>query len=182
MVCDYKRCLKLKTRLLAMLLIISVAMSFCSCEKSGENEEPQKNKTTTKKIEKPENKKKKNINKKTENKTKNNGIESKNSKSKKRNSSYDKKQKKKNNGGDEKRPKKERKSGQGATEDIGRERVIKIVLAKVPGAKRKHIVELERDFDEGICVYEGELRYKGLEYEFEIDGRTGNILKWEIDD
>ena len=164
--CNCKKCLKLTARLIALLLIVSVAISLCSCKNFAENVYPRKNKKITEKIEKPENKKVKNTNKKT----------------KKRAASYDKKRKKKIKSNGEEKRKKERKSEQRTTADIGRERVIRIVLAKVPGTERKNIVELERDFDEGICVYEGELHYKGLEYEFEIDGRTGNILKWEIDD
>lgn len=180
--CNCKKCLKLTARLIALLLIVSVAISLCSCKNFAENVYPRKNKKITEKIEKPENKMVKNTNKKTENKTKNNSTENKNSKTKKRSASYDKKRKKKIKSNGEEKRKKERKSEQRTTPDIGRERVIRIVLAKVPGTERKNIVELERDFDEGICVYEGELHYKGLEYEFEIDGRTGNILKWEIDD
>ena len=66
--------------------------------------------------------------------------------------------------------------------DIGAEKVKQIVLAKVQGAVESSIYELERDYDDGRLEYEGSLYHDGYEYEFEIDGATGNILKWEIDD
>lgn len=66
--------------------------------------------------------------------------------------------------------------------DIGLERVQSIVLAKVPGATVSNIYEMERDVDDGRIEYEGSIFYNGYEYEFEVDGATGNILKWEIDD
>ena len=56
------------------------------------------------------------------------------------------------------------------------------ILDRVPGATKNDISELECEYDDGRIEYEGELYYNGYEYEFEIDGATGNILKWEIDD
>ena len=73
-------------------------------------------------------------------------------------------------------------SGSGNTGDIGMDAVISIVLDRVPGATKNDIDELECEYDDGRIEYEGELYYNGYEYEFEIDGATGNILKWEIDD
>lgn len=68
-----------------------------------------------------------------------------------------------------------------AGHDIGTEKVQAIVLAKVPGATDADIYELEKDYDDGLLEYEGSIYYNGYEYEFEVDGATGNILKWEID-
>ena len=73
-------------------------------------------------------------------------------------------------------------SGSGNAGDIGRNAVISMVLERVPGATKSDISELEREYEDGRIEYEGELNYNGYEYEFEIDGATGNILKWEIDD
>lgn len=53
-----------------------------------------------------------------------------------------------------------------------------IVLKKVPGAT---ITKLEREYDDGRLIYEGELRKDGWEYDFEIDGATGAILEWEAE-
>lgn len=71
---------------------------------------------------------------------------------------------------------------EGDPSDIGAEKVKQIVLAKVPGAVESSIYEFEKDYDDGRLEYEGSLYHDGYEYEFEIDGATGNILKWEIDD
>ena len=77
----------------------------------------------------------------------------------------------------------ESSGGGSATEPlISEDEAINIVLGKVPGASRSDIVSFGREYDDGRWIYEGELRYNGLEYEFEIDAQTGNILEWEIDD
>lgn len=69
----------------------------------------------------------------------------------------------------------------GTQTDIGQDKVIEIALGKVPGATVSDVTEIEREYENGIIEYEGEIWYQGYEYEFEIDGSTGNILKWEID-
>lgn len=66
--------------------------------------------------------------------------------------------------------------------DVGEKKVKEIVLAKVPGAVESSIYELEKEYDDGRLEYEGSLYHDGYEYEFEIDGATGEILQWEIDD
>ncbi|MGI6212866.1 MAG: PepSY domain-containing protein [Anaerovoracaceae bacterium] len=73
-----------------------------------------------------------------------------------------------------------RQSGS-ASQKISREEAVEIVLDRVDGAEESDIHELEVDHDDGQFVYEGELRYDGYEYDFEIDGRTGEIIQWEID-
>ena len=40
---------------------------------------------------------------------------------------------------------------------------------------------MELDRDHGRMVYEGEIYYKGLEYDFDIDAVTGEVLKWHVD-
>lgn len=76
----------------------------------------------------------------------------------------------------------QQETGQTGIQDIGEEQVKAIVLAKVPGATVNDIYEFEREYDDGILEYEGSIYHGGYEYEFEIDGSTGNILQWEIDD
>ena len=56
----------------------------------------------------------------------------------------------------------------------------KIALAKVSGASDQHI-RIEADHDDGRLVYEGEIHYGRVEYEFEIDGSTGAIIEWDAD-
>lgn len=47
-----------------------------------------------------------------------------------------------------------------------------------PGAE---ILELEKDEDDGLTVYEGEAVLDGAEYEFELDALSGRLLEWERD-
>ena len=72
-------------------------------------------------------------------------------------------------------------SGQNAPSGNGRislEEARDIALARVEGATASNI-SIELDEDDGWYVYEGEIFYNGMEYEFEIDADSGNILKWE---
>lgn len=55
-----------------------------------------------------------------------------------------------------------------------------LALAKVSGASESNIY-LELDWDDGRPVYEGEIIYGGMEYEFEIDASTGTFLEWSMD-
>lgn len=59
---------------------------------------------------------------------------------------------------------------------IGETTVKKIILEKVPDAI---ILELEQEYDNGKVIYEGEMKKDQIEYEFEIDAKTGEILEWE---
>lgn len=60
--------------------------------------------------------------------------------------------------------------------------VKQIVLERIPGATENDVVEIGFEYDDGRYEYEGTVYYGGYEYEFEVDGETGNILSWEIDD
>lgn len=71
---------------------------------------------------------------------------------------------------------------EGKNSDIGENRAIEIALARVPGASRGSITDIEREYVNGRYIYEGEIEYGGYEYEFEIDGRSGKVIKWEVDD
>jgi uncharacterized membrane protein YkoI len=68
-----------------------------------------------------------------------------------------------------------------SSQKISREEAVQIVLSRVEGAQESDIHELETDQDDGQFVYEGELVFNGYEYDFEIDGVTGEIIQWEID-
>jgi uncharacterized membrane protein YkoI len=56
-----------------------------------------------------------------------------------------------------------------------------IALGQVPGASEGDIQEFSTDRDDGRLEYEGEIRYNGVTYEFEIDGYSGAIRSWETD-
>lgn len=64
-----------------------------------------------------------------------------------------------------------------STKDIGEARAKEIALNKVSGANNNHI-KIEKDYDDGRLIYEGEIIFDGIEYEFEIDGQSGNIIEW----
>lgn len=57
------------------------------------------------------------------------------------------------------------------------EKAKSIALAKVPGATAKDI-RIRLDRDEKIQVYEGEINFNQMEYEFELDATTGHIIEW----
>ena len=42
-------------------------------------------------------------------------------------------------------------------------------------------LEVELDREDGIIIYEVEFKYKGFEYEYEINAITGKIMDWEIE-
>ena len=65
--------------------------------------------------------------------------------------------------------------------EITREEAQRIALEKVPGATAEDIYEFSVDYDDGRLEYEGEIRYDGMEYEFEIDGYSGAIRSWEAE-
>lgn len=62
---------------------------------------------------------------------------------------------------------------------IAKEKARDIALEKVPGADETHVVKLKTDIEHGKPIYEVEIVYSGMEYEFEIDAATGTILKLE---
>ena len=67
-------------------------------------------------------------------------------------------------------------------EVISKQQAQEIAAAQVSGATTDNIREFEADRDNGRLIYEGTLRYNDVKYEFEIDGHSGKILSWEIDD
>lgn len=51
------------------------------------------------------------------------------------------------------------------------------VLARVDGATEQNL-RMKRDHDHGRLTYEGEVRYNGYEYDFELDAETGEFIEW----
>ena len=58
------------------------------------------------------------------------------------------------------------------------EKAKEIALQLAPGSV---ITDLELDYEHGKAVYEGEMRKGFMEYEFEIDAITGDVLKFSSD-
>lgn len=63
-------------------------------------------------------------------------------------------------------------------DEITEEDAKKIALEKVPGAEK---IQVKKEKDDGRIVYEGEIYYENVEYEFKIDAATGEILSWGED-
>lgn len=62
---------------------------------------------------------------------------------------------------------------------ISSDKAKQIALEKVPGAAEKDIKKFKSDYDNGRLEYEGKIYYEQKEYEFEIDGHSGEILEWD---
>lgn len=64
---------------------------------------------------------------------------------------------------------------------ISEEKAKQIALAKVEGATEQDIRKFKSEYDNGRLEYEGKIYYDNQEYEFEIDGYTGEILEWDVE-
>ena len=72
-------------------------------------------------------------------------------------------------------------SGAGSAQvSISLEKAKSLALAKVSGATEQNI-RIHLEWDDGRPVYEGEIYYNQMEYEFEIDANTGTFLEWGMD-
>ena len=69
------------------------------------------------------------------------------------------------------------------TDYIGSKNALQIALthAKITESQVDNI-EIERERENGIMIYEVEFTYNGKEYEYEIDACTGKILELEVED
>ncbi len=59
------------------------------------------------------------------------------------------------------------------------EEIKKIALSKVEGATEENIRKFHKDRDDGRWEYEVEIVLDKMEYEFEIDAETGEIISWD---
>lgn len=59
--------------------------------------------------------------------------------------------------------------------------VKQMALDRVPGANFNNISEWDKDYEHGRPVYEGEIKYNGNEYEFEVDAVSGEFLEWNVE-
>ena len=53
----------------------------------------------------------------------------------------------------------------------------KTALDRVPGATEQDI-RIKLDYDDGRQKYEGDIIYQQVEYDFEIDADTGEVIEW----
>lgn len=63
---------------------------------------------------------------------------------------------------------------------ISEDEAIEVVLEKIPGAGYDDILEFSSSYQEGGWIYEGTAQGKRAEYEYQVDGDTGTLLKWEV--
>lgn len=59
------------------------------------------------------------------------------------------------------------------------DQAINKVIEKIPGIEKENIW-LKMEHDDGQTFYEGKAIYNQIEYDFEIEENTGNIVEWEI--
>ena len=64
-------------------------------------------------------------------------------------------------------------------ERLSREKIVKIALEKVKGAKEEDIAKLALDIDYGYEVYEVVIYLNNIRYEFDLNSRTGEVISWE---
>lgn len=69
-------------------------------------------------------------------------------------------------------------SGANTTGPITVDEAKAIALAEVEGADESNIM-IQQERDDGKDIYEGTIIYNGVEYEFEIEAATGNIMSWD---
>lgn len=55
-----------------------------------------------------------------------------------------------------------------------------LALSRVPGARVENI-QIVGGYDDGIVLYQGEIHYNNLEYDFEINAYTGEFIEWETE-
>ena len=72
-------------------------------------------------------------------------------------------------------------TGNGQSGTITADQAKEKALSQVPGATVSDIWEFETDYDDGRLQYEGKIYYNGMEYEFEIDGYSGAIRRWDAE-
>ena len=64
---------------------------------------------------------------------------------------------------------------------IGEEKARSIALDKVSGATSNNVTKLKLAREDGGYVYEIEIVYNNVEYEFELDAYSGAMLSWEFE-
>ena len=57
------------------------------------------------------------------------------------------------------------------------EKKVKDIVEKDARVSQPHYLQIELDYDDGLMVYEVEFIKNGIEYEYELDAKTGKILE-----
>ena len=54
-----------------------------------------------------------------------------------------------------------------------------LALSKVPGASARDI-HITGGYEDGLVLYQGEILFNNMEYDFEINGYTAEFTEWEV--
>ena len=66
--------------------------------------------------------------------------------------------------------------------EISESEALKIALDRIGITEKEcDFKRIKTDWERGVLVWEGEIRCNGMEYDFEIDAKTGEILEWEAE-
>ena len=65
---------------------------------------------------------------------------------------------------------------------IGMEKAKEIAVARITGAKKINVTNIQLDSEKGRKIYEGRIVYKNTEYKFDIDAITGEVINWEVNE
>ena len=65
---------------------------------------------------------------------------------------------------------------------IGMEKAKEIAVARITGAKKINVTNIQLDNEKGKMIYEGRIVYKNTEYKFDIDAITGEVINWEVNE
>ncbi|MDO5145547.1 MAG: PepSY domain-containing protein [Eubacteriales bacterium] len=68
--------------------------------------------------------------------------------------------------------------GQNLKNHLSEEEASNIALEQVSGATKSDL-RIHKDTEDGKEIYEGSIVYHEMEYDFEIDASTGEIIEWE---
>ena len=71
---------------------------------------------------------------------------------------------------------------QGSNDRLSGEQALQIAVEHAGVGAPSHVDDLELDSDDGRQIWEIEFHAGGLEYEYDVDAHTGDILDVEIDD
>lgn len=79
-------------------------------------------------------------------------------------------------------------SGSGGKQETGKDGAVSLEDAKKAALKMAALTDsqvtwgrVHREYDDGRQVYKGEFYYQAMEYEFEVDALTGEIVDWEVE-
>ena len=65
---------------------------------------------------------------------------------------------------------------------IGIEKAKEIAVARITGAKKINVTNIQLDNEKERMIYEGRIVYKNTEYKFDIDAITGEVINWEVNE